>query len=989
MKRFKPTIWLSFGLASLTMALALTAYVIGLMPDGYKVELESRAKVAESLAVQLAGAANRNDGTTLEETLSSVVERNEDVLSSALRRTDGSIVLSAGDHETHWVPAEDGKATPTHVSGPLFGPDGQQGTIELSFGPASTGKRILGIPTTLLMFLGFLMAAGFIGYFLLLRRTLRELDPGRVIPERVQKAFDTLSEGVIILDEKERILLVNQAFAEVYDQKSGPAIGSKINTLSWRMVDGRAQAGGYPWHTAIREGREMRKDLLSLRTANGNIHNFNVNATIIADDKDKTIGAIVTLKDMTSQKHSKEELERTIEKLLQSEECIDHQRNELIYLTNHDSLSGCLNRRTFFQRLESDLDKPATEGEFTALLMIDLDRFSQLNRDYGAATGDRVIGGVAEIIKNAVREVGYVGRFTGDQFCIALPSINAVGADEMSKALLHDIADKAHKLFPGGSALTASIGIANGTGEGVATQSLINHADEALRIAKHSGRNQIVRWSNDLEAVDSTAGSIAEGGQHISTTSDDRAIAQMFSPQNERSEVTAIADLADFLERVDQGLAAADMTGKQTALLQVSVNSWDYLTEALGDAGSQSLMRAIRREATQALRERDDIIALGDTGELLINITEIEGRDDLNWTVKQLLSRLRAPLKIEGQDIYLACNAGIALFPDDGGTSSILARNAGAAMRRSRSENKVEAYKYYSVDMIQSSQERLDIESGIRAALQHNEFELFFQPIIDLQTGALSAAECLLRCNNETLKNVYMDKLIGVAEKSSLIGEIDIWVLNAAIRQMETWCDADLSLPKISINISATQFTNIDFMDRVYDTIKKVRFSPSRIQIEVTETAKMADVNVAAPQLKRLQQLGVMIALDDFGTGQASLTYLQRLHPDVIKIDRSFVTGVNTNHANATLVSAMTVMAHCLGVKVVVEGVEDEEEFEFLRQTRCDEVQGYFISKPMPLGVMNDWMKLFVQNNGASAHLDNVEPAEQTNPGEKHQANAA
>lgn len=195
MRRFKPALWLSFGLVSLTLAISLVAYVLGLLPDGHRAELESRAKVAEALAVQLAGAANRNDRTTLEETIASVVDRNPDVRSTALRRADGSVILSAGDHDRFWKPLTDGKSTPTHVSVPLIGSEGVQGTIEISFGSPSAGKRIFGIPLTLILFLGFMTASGFTGYFFILRRGLHQLDPGRVIPERVQKLSIRLPKG--------------------------------------------------------------------------------------------------------------------------------------------------------------------------------------------------------------------------------------------------------------------------------------------------------------------------------------------------------------------------------------------------------------------------------------------------------------------------------------------------------------------------------------------------------------------------------------------------------------------------------------------------------------------------------------------------------------------------------------------------------------------------------------------------------------------------
>jgi len=967
MRNHKPTIWLSIGLVSLTMALALTGYVIGLMPDGYKVELESRAKVAESLAVQLAGAANRNDGLVLEETLSSVVSRNDDVRSIALRRADRSIVVAAGDHETHWVVNEDGKSTPTHVTVPLFGDDGKQGDIEITFGPASTAKRIFGIPATLLMFLGFLMSFGFLGYFLLLKRALRQLDPGRVIPERVQKAFDTLGEGVIMLDEKERILLVNRSFAELYDQKSGPAIGSKINSLAWRMVDGRALAGSYPWHTAIRERAERRKDDLSLRTPNGDVHNFRVSATVITDDKEKTIGAIVTMSDMTKLQHSHDQLEKTEEKLLSAEETAEHQRNELLYLSSHDSLSGCLNRRSFMSKLEVELEDTKGIEKTISALMIDIDNFGQLNRDYGYSAGDRVLNGVAEAIKVSVGQNGYVGRFNGDRFCVAFQASQELNVVGLCGAILQRIADSAHQLYSGGAALKISIGVCSAVNNGIAAQSLTHLAEVALTAAKGDADSQVAYWNSVDDAArlldSSSLEGLKNGDNGLPTILGSSAVSAPEIDSGRSDEGSFETDLTGFMERTDFTIKQALSDATQFAILQVSIGSFDYLTEALGEVNSQALIRAIIRRIKEFLPEQDDVVAIGDTGELLIKITGTKDADKTGWQVKQLLDDLRKAFVIDGHDVYIACNAGVAMYPNDGGSCAILVRHAASAVRRAIEENRVDGYKFYSTDMVQSSRERLTIESGIREALDQNEFELFFQPIIDLKTGKLSAAECLLRCNNKRLEGIYMDKIIDTAEKSSLIAQIDMWVLKSALRQMGIWCDKGPSLPKISINISAHQLMNVEFMDQVYNEIKSVNFSPSRVQIEVTETAKMSDVGVAAPQLKRLQQLGVLIALDDFGTGQASLTYLQRLHPDVVKIDRSFVMDVHKNHANATMVSAMTVMSHCLGLEVVVEGVETEEELEFLRQTRCDYVQGYLVSKPMPLSAMNDWMKLFVSTN--------------------------
>jgi len=966
MKRFKPTLWLSFGLVSLTMALALTAYILGLMPDGYKAEIESRAKVAESLAVQLAGSVNRNDSLALEETINSVVKRNNDINSVAIRGANGNLILYSGDHDKYWVPSANGKSTPTHVSVPLLGADGPQGAIEIAFAPPSSSKRIFGFPTSLLLFLSFLMGSGFIGYFFILRRTLKQLDPGRVIPERVQKAFDTLSEGVIILDEKQRILLVNNSFANMYGEGDGPTLGTKINHLPWRMVDGSEQAGGYPWHTALRENREMREGTLSLRSANGKIHNFHVNATVIAGEKDKTIGAIVTLRDMTGENRSKEDLGKTIQELRDVQGEVKRQNRELTYLSNHDSLTGCLNRRAFFGRFQTEMEEAPDLGTPISVMMIGFDQYKYINDKFGPVTSDALIIGVANIIKAECGANTNIARHGGEKFTIALFGINEDIAADLADKIRNEISLSSRELLPAGQQATVSIGLTQRTSGACTAHSLVNQAEQALKSAVTKGADQTVFWSSGTNSSSNTKNTDIQISTNIHAPVPD-------APDTGTPVHAPISARDFFFKAAEKSLALAEQNNTPMAILHLSLTTWEYLDEALDNDLKHKIMRRIEDKLSASMREHDAILHLGETGgetgEWLIKLCGLEEPDDAKWIIKRLLETMRAPFKANDKSIYVSCKIGASMFPENGRDIPTLARKAKFAKRRAWEDHVLDGYKFYESGMTDVSRERLNIETGIRHALQNEEFELFFQPIIDVKSGALTTVEALLRCNNDELREIPIDKVIGVAEKSSLIAEIDMWVLRQALRQMQVWIGAGIKLPKISINLSAKQLNNIEFMDHVFESIKSAPFPPSRVQIEVTETAKIGDVEIAGPLLKRLQQLGVQIALDDFGTGQASLTYLQRLHPDIIKIDRSFTNGVNTNHANATMVSAMVVMAHCLGLKVVIEGVENEEQFNFLKDTRCDEIQGYFISKPMPARAMGDWMKLFVSNNGAAGFV--------------------
>ncbi|MEM1317977.1 MAG: EAL domain-containing protein, partial [Pseudomonadota bacterium] len=910
------------------------------------------------------------DVEAIEDTLGSVVERNPDVLSAAFRDRNGAIVFSKGDHQTHWVAPEGGNSNPTHVSVPLLGADGPQGQIEISFGPPSSGARFFEIPVSLFAFLLFTAVVGFIVYSVFLRRTLDELDPGRVIPERVQKAFDTLSEGVIILDERERVLLVNSAFHTMYGDDKHPEVGSRINNLPWRMVDGVAKAGSYPWHSALKEGLERRAEQLCLRSHVGNVLNLNVNATVFTGDKNETIGAIVTFANMTDDKQSADQLARAVAMLEEAQKEVERQRQQLDQLANRDSLTGCLNRRAFFAEVEPHLAHAKFAGQPSSIMVLDIHGMAQIRHSFGSGIADALIRCAADSARAMVSNNAFVGRYGSEGFCIALPSADAQKAAAIAHSLKSAFAERSRAITKNGGAATLCVGIADDRGEDCSATELVRRAAQALSSAMRQGSGAVANWadtsarmdppSNGSRSVDGAAGANRRVG-------DKNALAE-----REAQQIESCREQTVFLENASQSIVRAQQDEKSLAILQFGIVSWDYFEEALGEDLSRLLLRFTRREVEQALREQDRVTVLEETGQMLIELPDVETTDDVEWIVKRILDRFNEPITVGQQTVFLSCRVGAALYPQDGPDTLTLSRNAGIAMRRALLDDTLEELRFYSADMVQTSLRTLEIETGIREALQANQFQLVFQPIVNADDTSLRAAETLLRCTSERLKGVRIDQIIDIAERSSLIADIDMWVVTNALYQMQVWDQAGIYLPKISINLSANQITRSDFMDAVVEKIAVLPYSPSRVQIEVTETAKMGGVEVAAVQLKRLQDMGVHVALDDFGTGQASLTYVQRLHPDVIKIDRSFVDGVNKNHANATMVAAVTAMAHSLGVTIVAEGVETQEELDFLRHIRCDDIQGYFISKPIPAQAMQDWMitKGAMRSRTAVSHAD-------------------
>ena len=978
MKRAKPTIWLAFGLVALTVMLIVLSHSIGILPDGAAAEREGRAKVAEALAVQLAAGVGRNDLASVEETLSAVVERNPDVLSAAVRGADGTLYAFSGAHEGHWVPSPDGRSTPTHVSVPLIGADGPQGQIEIAFAPGSLGAVHFGIPRSVLLFVAFIAAAGFGGYYLLLRRSLTQLDPGRVVPERVQRAFDTVSEGIVILDERERILLANASFVETLGET--PKIGTSINRLAWRTPDGasaskgaRSQGarskvtrsrGGYAWQAAIRGGAragKIRDEALGLRTGDGVMHNLSASAAAITGDDEKVIGAIVTLSDVTRLKRSQDDLAETAARLAEREAQLSRQSEELEYLATHDALSGCLNRRTFLSVLERRL---GASTDPMSLVVVEIEGFSDLVDAYGPAVTDRLVTATGALLRELLPDTGIVSRPRGEEFVLALEGVE-IDAQAFAAGLEAVVAERAGDLLPGHEGLGVRTGVAaSRPGEDTAHR-LIRRADAALGARDRAPASELA----PAQGTNPAHGAEPVERRPLRALSSGAPDLWAGAPDG------AALRLRAFDTSLERLLAQAGRSERRFALMHLRLTSWDYLREALGETIAARLVEEAAATLREALRSDGDLLVLPDAGEIVMAVSDLETVEDVEFAVARQLDRLRRPFALAGRDIYVAAKIGVSMFPADGRDPATLKRHARIAMRRALDDHSLEGTRFYSAEMTQASEWRMNVESGIREALANDQFELFFQPVVCARTGALAAAEALLRCTNERLADVGIGRIIGIAERSALSEEIDEWVLRRGLQQMHEWCDTGLSLPKVSLNVSARQLSNVAFMDRLFEMIRQVRFSPTRVQIEVTESARMSDIDTAAPQLKRLQELGVQIALDDFGTGQASLTYLQRLHPDTLKIDRSFIDDITVNHANATLVAAATVMAQSMGVQVVVEGVEQEEQLQFLRETGCDEVQGYLVARPMPTDAMTAWLLAFVADNGTKDFIPDLEAA--------------
>lgn len=493
MKRWlSPKLQLSLGLVSLTVSLILVAASLGLLPNEERAELEQRGVTATALAVQLAVLASRDDTAAIKDTIDVVVSRSPAILSIAIRDAHGNILAGSDRHLTHWRELPDGKSTATHIQVPLFNDDTPAGRIEIAFRPLTSGANPLDLGPALFAFVGFMAVTGFAGFYLVLGRALRELDPSRTIPKRIEAAFDTLAEGVLIIDDDERVLLANRAFKHNVLTGGELELGSPASGLPWlSSVAAPVAPSDLPWRVALEHEHPVLGAELSIRDAGGGMHRLVVNATRILDGSGTARGAIVTFTDVTALHETNMRLSASVEELRKAQRHISDQNLELQYLASRDPLTGCLNRRTFFEQAEALLTEAIRTRRPFVFMMVDADHFKRINDRFGHAFGDKVLVGLSDQLQTFCGAPHLVGRYGGEEFCVALIGLSKTSAEHVAEQVRRSVSNVGTWL-PGSERVTVSIGLAPLDDPRDKLLDLVNRADKALYAAKTAGRNRVV-----------------------------------------------------------------------------------------------------------------------------------------------------------------------------------------------------------------------------------------------------------------------------------------------------------------------------------------------------------------------------------------------------------------------------------------------------------------------------------------------------------------
>jgi diguanylate cyclase (GGDEF)-like protein len=434
-----------------------------------------------------------------------------------------------------------------------------------------------------------------------------------------------------------------------------------------------------------------------------------------------------------------------------------------------------------------------------------------------------------------------------------------------------------------------------------------------------------------------------------------RSFTEKLTHQAQHDALTGLPNRVLFEDRLQQALALAKRDGEEVVgLLIADLNNFKRINDTLGHAMGDKLLKFVAERLASRVRESDTLARMGGD-EFAVVLTSLKDPRDAATIAQNLLDVMNSAFDVEGHRLFLSGSMGISLYPQDGQEAAVLIRNADAAMYRAKVEG-ANTFQFFAPEMHAEALERLELDNSLRRALDNQEFRLDYQPQLDLRSGNLVGVEALLRWHHPTRGLVNPLKFIPLAEENGLILPIGTWVLREACRQNVAWQRAGYAPIRMAVNVSALQFARPDFVQTVSETLDESGLAPRWLELEVTESLLMRDIDAVRLRLSELRKVGVAISIDDFGTGYSSLSYLQQLPIDSLKIDRAFVrelkAAVDTASPAATLVRTILSLAHNLGMQVVAEGVETPEQRDFLHSAGCELGQGYLFAKPMPPDAM-------------------------------------
>ncbi len=462
----------------------------------------------------------------------------------------------------------------------------------------------------------------------------------------------------------------------------------------------------------------------------------------------------------------------------------------------------------------------------------------------------------------------------------------------------------------------------------------------------------LIRRDGSESAIeDSTApihdrsGSVTGGVIVFHDVSMSRAIVSEMQHLARHDVLTDLPNRMFLKDRIAQAIVTAHRHGTQVAVLFLDLDQFKHINDSLGHAIGDKLLQSVAARLISCMRSTDTVSRQGGD-EFVVLLSEIKHAADAGNMARKILTELTGCHTIDGHDLYVTASIGVSTYPTDGQDAEILMKNADTAMYQAKEKGRNNS-QFFKKEMNLRAVNRQSLEGGLRDALEHNRFVMYYQPKINLAAGNISGVEALIRWLHPTLGLVPPLEFLPIAEDCGLILPIGRWVLKEACRQAQEWIASGLRAIPVAINVSSLEFRSAGFLENLRAVLRDACLNPRFLELEMTETVLMQHAESTLSVLSALKSIGVQLAVDDFGTGYSSLSYLKRFPIDCLKIDQSFVRDIASGSDDVPIVRAVITMAKSLRQRVVGEGVETEEQMSFLQAHGCDEVQGYYLGMPL------------------------------------------
>lgn len=408
--------------------------------------------------------------------------------------------------------------------------------------------------------------------------------------------------------------------------------------------------------------------------------------------------------------------------------------------------------------------------------------------------------------------------------------------------------------------------------------------------------------------------------------------------------LTGLPDRSLLADRVGQNILTARRANKSIAMLVMGIDRFTVINDGLGYAAGDQLLKELGDRLSKVVRQSDTAARLD--GDKFAVMTPISAVDDSVIVAEKVLNGMRKPFNLKGEEIFATLSVGLSIFPTDGKDFDELLKGSLSAMQFAK-QSGGDQYRFFAAEMNAKAKNRLELEKRMRNALANNEFILFYQPKVNPVTNRVKGGEALIRWKDPERGMVNPGEFIPVAEETGLIVDIGTWALREACRQTKEWQDKGYDPIRMSVNVSAHQFRAKDMVDKVVTTLKDTGLAAQWLELEITESMLMNDIDAAIARMQSVRNLGCGLSIDDFGTGYSSLSYLGRFPITTLKIDRAFVRDVQENQNTAEIARAIIGLSRGLNLEVVAEGAELLEHVDFLRDNGCDVIQGFYYSKPL------------------------------------------